>query len=802
MVFVFVSVAAVTRCQSHEGHVEGTQGLGAIYPRLSKSGDEIACSYQGAIWRLPAVGGVMTRLTAGKGFDIQPAWCPDGSSIAYIETRAFLAGQLRVVDAADGAPLALPREIVVQGKLDFDARGDTILGNFQNAAQNFALAWYDLRTGELGEPIRAGLSREPWALSNDGQWIAFATSLDVSGEQGGNNGPHVDVWRVAASGGEPQLITRFPARIYDLCWASDDQSLVIVSDLGNAHNNLWQLPLSDAEKGAKLLTFGAADEDGPSVSRDDRWLLFTDNRHGSTALVRRDLQTGRDVWLEVSRLDYRQPVGSLEVQVVDKDSGQPVTARVWVQHTDGKFHAPVGSLYRLLNNDMHFYAEGREELAVPVGQYSLAVARGPEYRIARRDVEIRPGETTAINIEVERWTDQRQRGWYSGENHIHANYGYGHWYNSPRTMLAQCAGEDLLVCNFMVANSDGDGVFDREYFRGRPDPLSTDRTVLYWNEEFRSTIWGHMTLLNLKQLVEPIFTGFRNTTNPHDHPTNSDVADHTHDQGGHVNYTHPAQSAVDPYLGAYTAKELPVDVALGKVDSIDVMGSNHVANMPLWYRLLNCGFHIPASAGTDCFLNRIASRLPGSDRAYVKIDGEFTYDAWITNLKAGRSFVTNGPMLEFTANGQGLGETLRFDTAAEVHMQTRVRSQYLVNRVELISNGEAIATADDNGDGLDIVWDRRIQIPASGWIAIRVSGPRHPDQSRGDVFAHTSPIYVEIQDRPLAPREDAEYFLGWIDRLWETVRQRNRIPPRHQVDVESQISAARSIYRKLAGQSD
>ncbi|WP_410963647.1 hypothetical protein, partial [Salmonella sp. SAL4455] len=79
---------------------------------------------------------------------------------------------------------------------------------------------------------------------------------------------------------------------------------------------------------------------------------------------------------------------------------------------------------------------------------------------------------------------------YSGESHIHANYGYGHWYNSPRSMMAQCSGEDLIVCNFMVANSDGDGVFDREYFRGRPDPLSSDSIVLYWNQEFRSTIWG------------------------------------------------------------------------------------------------------------------------------------------------------------------------------------------------------------------------------------------------------------------------------------------------------------------------
>ena len=120
-----------------------------------------------------------------------------------------------------------------------------------------------------------------------------------------------------------------------------------------------------------------------------------------------------------------------------------------------------------------------------------------------------------------------ERGWFSGENHIHANYGVGAWHSDPVTVRDQCEGEDLHVGNIVVANSNGDGVFDREFFRGGPDPISQPRTILYWNEEFRSTIWGHLTLGNLNQLVEPIFTGFKDTTNPHDVPTNADIAERT-----------------------------------------------------------------------------------------------------------------------------------------------------------------------------------------------------------------------------------------------------------------------------------
>ena len=113
---------------------------------------------------------------------------------------------------------------------------------------------------------------------------------------------------------------------------------------------------------------------------------------------------------------------------------------------------------------------------------------------------------------------------------------------------------------------------------------------------------------------------------------------------------------------------LPVDVALGKIDSLDINGS-YEGTVPLWYRLLNCGFRLPASAGTDVFLNRLRGRLPGGDRAYVRLDGAFSDDAWVKSLKAGRSFVTNGPMFELTANGKFLGETITLSAPGEVKIQ-------------------------------------------------------------------------------------------------------------------------------------
>ncbi len=780
------------------------RAIGALQPRISPAGDSVAVSYQGAIWRLPPEDGAMKRLTDGEGFDIEPAWSPDGTRIAYINSRTFFGGDLPVMDAASGTTEKLPVSVTAQGKLHFDPNGGRLLGNFQAQGKPEALAWFDLKTGDLKPVLDPPRTARRLSLSNDGNSIAFVTTLDVPGEQSGNDGPQNEIWRVAAAGGEPERVVRFPARVHDTCWSSDDQSLIITTDVGGAHYDLWMIPLADPERAARRITFGVADEDRPSVSRDGRWLLYTDNRDGCTSLIVRDLANSDERTLAATALDFGKAGGTLRLKVVEKGTGRPLVARVTLQEKPGKFHAPVGTLYRIERSNGHFYCREQAELSLPAGVHQLRAYRGPEYRPSRSEIRIEQGKTTTITVELERWEDFADHGLYSGENHIHANYGYGEWYNTPQSMLDQCEGEDLNVCNFMVANSDTDGVFDREFFRGRPDVLAGPNTVLYWNQEFRSTSWGHMTLVNLRQVVEPIFTGFKDTTNPWDTPTNSDIADRTHWQQGLVNYTHVAQNAADPYLGAYTGKGLPIDVALGKIDTVDINNS-YAGSVPLWYRLLNCGFRLPASAGTDCFLNRVRSRLPGSDRAYVRIDGDFSYSAWIEGLRAGRSFVTNGPIVEITVDGRlRRGETLELAAPREVKVVGKAWSQFPLDRVELVYNGQVVATKElRDVRREDSIIDQSILLDRSGWLAVRTSGPAHPDHPGPDLYAHTSPVYVQVASKTAASKPDAEFFLAWTDRLAAAIRQRDRIPSAElKAHVESQIDAARATYRKIAQQEN
>src|SRR5262249_18410278 len=93
--------------------------------------------------------------------------------------------------------------------------------------------------------------------------------------------------------------------------------------------------------------------------------------------------------------------------------------------------------------------------------------------------------------------------------------------------------------------------------------------------------------------------------------------------------------------------------------------------------------------------------------------------------------------------------------------------------------------------------DRSISVDHSGWIALRAAGPAVPEVKGDLVYAHTSPVYV-ITDKLAGSVGDAQYFLAWIDRLWATVEERDRIPsPQRKAEVRAEVERAREVYRRI-----
>jgi hypothetical protein len=183
----------------------------------------------------------------------------------------------------------------------------------------------------------------------------------------------------------------------------------------------------------------------------------------------------------------------------------------------------------------------------------------------------------------------------------------------------------------------------------------------------------------------------------------------------------------------------------------------------------------------------------------VHVPGSLTYAAWIENLKKGRSFVTNGPMLELTMAGKGLGESLQVAGPQKLRVKASAQSQYPLAKVELIRNGQVALTVPLAKDERSATLNMEIEVIKSGWYALRASGPGHPDSVVPAVYAHTAPIYVDVAGSTVRSRDDALFFLRWIDELDVMLRIRDRIPDaelrRH---VENQLDAARRVYVRIA----
>jgi len=98
---------------------------------------------------------------------------------------------------------------------------------------------------------------------------------------------------------------------------------------------------------------------------------------------------------------------------------------------------------------------------------------------------------------------------------------------------------------------------------------------------------------------------------------------------------------------------------------------------------------------------------------------------------------------------------------------------------------------------------KRISIDRSSWITVRASNskPLEPiDDSY--IVAETSPVYVYTGSRKIRSKEDAEYFIEWIDGItqqaqahpgWRSERERSH--------VLEQFQQARKIFEERARES-
>jgi hypothetical protein len=487
------------------------------------------------------------------------------------------------------------------------------------------------------------------------------------------------------------------------------------------------------------------------------------------------------------------------IRVIDKATRQPVAVRLHLHGQGGEYLPPRG-YHRKVNpywfednygefvngRNNYCYMPGECVADLPLGTIWVEIARGYEVAPIRTSVEI-GSETNELVFELEKTLDWRERGWVTADTHVH--------FLSPQTALLEGQAEGVNVVNLLtsqwgemfsnVSDFDGRTTIGAKEFGGDGEFLVRVGT------ENRMQVLGHISLLGYDgAMITPLCTGGPSESAIGDplEVSMAEWAERCIAQNGLVVMPH----APNPQC------ERAADIVLDLVHAVEMMTFNpheqQISPFALadWYRFQNIGHQVPVCGGSDKM--SAASQL-GGIRTYAHLgDNPFGFDTWKDAVKAGNTFVTVGPLIEFSVEGKPAGRKVNLPAGGgTVEVDWRVESvQVPIDEVEIVMGG-LVAASSQTGGTLSAAGTASIPVTESTWIALRVRGSvrgRH-----GDIAAHTSTVQAIVGDRPLWVEADAIAVLEQIEGALAYV---DTLAPRPEAQRLKQLRATlERAHRKM-----
>jgi hypothetical protein len=507
-----------------------------------------------------------------------------------------------------------------------------------------------------------------------------------------------------------------------------------------------------------------------------RYLYAEVTSSAEATLTLRDTQSSAQYEFDLARLEpgreleARQGSSRVELlerdkawlhgRVVDVSTGRPAPVRLAFRSKEGRYLPPYGHRTEInaawfqdygadaqVGESSFAYVDGAFQVELPVGEVYLELSKGFEYQAVRQRLQIAPGQRE-LELRIPRLTDWRKKGWVTADTHVH--------FLSPSTAVLEAQAEGLNLVNLLAAQW-GDlftNVGDLPY-----GPLvSPDKeTLVSVGTENRQHLLGHLGLLgghgepvfpmsadgpSEAYLGDPVWTSM------------SEWADACRRREGLVVAVHfPNPNA-----------EMAAEIVMGKVDAVELYPRGDATFRSLayhdWYRYLNCGYRVAAAGGTD----KMAASTPvGGNRTYAYLAGqEFSFANWAAAVRAGRTFATTGPLLEFRADGRMAGDEIRLrGGGGTLEVSVEATSYVPFHRLEVVLNGKVVASREEAGGTRQMKLAEKVTVKGPGWLAARCGS--RVAAARFGVAAHTSPVYLAVPGQDAFSAPAAAYFLKLIE---------------------------------------
>lgn len=509
--------------------------------------------------------------------------------------------------------------------------------------------------------------------------------------------------------------------------------------------------------------------------------------------------------------------------IVDSETNEPLAGRLYIQAANGEFFhaksaATDGSAVEYSKQrpprsvEIHTTLSAHAFIAnLPPGKYTLTAERGKEYRTATAQVDLSQGPRD-VRLALHRWIDMSALGWYSGETHVHRSMA-----ELPNAMLADDLNVALPLTHWVTRAYTPPGQGDKNSAAVAAELVKIDSThVIYpLNTEYEI-----FTVGDKRHTLGAIFALNQKTVLTDGVPPVRPIAEQVHREG--------ALLELDKHNWPWSMMLVPVM----KVDLYELT-NNHLWRTEFafrefgeawapymrvvvdadggmtedgwreftfqnYYALLNCGFRLRPTAGTASGVHPVPL---GFGRVYVHLPDGFSYDAWMAGLDAGRSFVTTGPMLVVSANGQPTGTTFPIESgkSARIRLLGWAKSDHPLSRIEIVSSkGVLQAIKPRNQQTSTGAFSTDIDVTLgsdeSTWFAIRCFEQLPNGRER---FAHTAPIHIDIAGKPLRPRKAEVQYL--IDRVRREIERNTGVLTEAAL---AEFREAFEAYEAIAGSAE
>ncbi len=374
---------------------------------------------------------------------------------------------------------------------------------------------------------------------------------------------------------------------------------------------------------------------------------------------------------------------------------------------------------------------GNFSIDLPAGRWRIRAGHGMEYVPVAEEFEVNGQGEMEKTLICQRWIDLPAKGWWSGDVHVH----HPSYDSAQREFLMHYAvAEDVHVVNLLEMGDHTATEFRQAGFGPKFRVQQGNFALVSGQEDPRST-FGHIIGLNLQSMVRDTVTyDFYDVTFRGIHAQKDAL----------VGFAHFAWNGCDLPRG------FPWMVTTGEIDFIELLQFGMVNGVD-YAEYLNLGFRLTAAAGSDIPWGSTM----GEVRTYVHTGEKFDVDDWFRNLKAGHTFVSNGPALEFTVDGALPGTELKRAPGTRLKLQARSLGHTKIGLPTVLRvegpTGVLKEVKSARGES-ELSLEIEHVVDASQWIMASAA-------CDNGALAHTTPVYVVVNGQPTWNRQSGSKII-------------------------------------------